>query len=124
GLPPAQQHCESHRRDGALAPPLMGMVIHAKQLPLELLRLAGLEHEPVVMLESVDRGALVRKLTPVEKNDYSEQTGENAFFGTEQEFDEAILAIRHDDSPNDVTDVPPLVHVTDVALIGAHELRL
>ena len=77
------------------------MVVHAARLPEELLKRAGLEHEPVVMLESTDGGALVRKLTPTEKNEYSERTGENVFFASEQEFDEAILALPYDGDPED-----------------------
>lgn len=77
------------------------MVVHALRLPEELLTRAGLEHEPVVMLESTDGGALVRKLTPIEKTEYAERTGENVFFASEQEFDEAMLALPYDaDSAN------------------------
>ena len=53
------------------------------------------------MLESADGGALVRKLTPAEKNEYAERTGENVFFATEQEFDEAILALPYDGETED-----------------------
>ena len=67
------------------------------RLPEELLKRAGLEHEPVAMLESADGGALVRKLTPIEKNEYPERTGESAFFATARELDEALLALPHDD---------------------------
>jgi hypothetical protein len=75
---------------------LSTMVVHANRLPSELLERAGIEHEPLVMLESTERGALVRKLTPIEKNDYQERTGENVFFATKQEFDEAVLAIPYE----------------------------
>ncbi len=78
---------------------LSPMVVHATRLPEELLERAGLEHEPVVMLESTDAGALVRKLTPIEKSEYQERTGESVFFATEQEFDEAVLALPYDQAP-------------------------
>lgn len=54
------------------------MIVHANRLPAELLERASVEHEPVVMLESTTNGALVRKLTPAENNEYSLRTGENA----------------------------------------------
>jgi hypothetical protein len=84
-----------------MADVLSPMVVHASRLPEELLKRAGLEHEPVVMLESAEQGALVRKLTPIEKNEYSERTGESVFFATEQEFDEAVLALRYDGDAED-----------------------
>lgn len=67
------------------------MIVHAARLPAELLARADAEHEPVVMLESSSRGALVRVLTPTEKNEYQERTSENVFFATAEEFDDAIL---------------------------------
>jgi len=79
-----------------MADVLSPMVVHAARQPAELLARAGVEHEPVVMLESTEQGALVRKLTPAEKNEYQEQTGETVFFASEQEFDEAILALPYD----------------------------
>jgi hypothetical protein len=79
-----------------MAEVLSPMVVHSVRLPEELLRRAGVEHEPVVMLETMDGGALVRKLTPAEKNEYQERTGENVFFASEQEFDEALLSLPHD----------------------------
>ncbi|MGH2832399.1 MAG: hypothetical protein ACRDK2_06450 [Solirubrobacteraceae bacterium] len=83
---------------GVLTP----IVVDAKRLPPELRERVGLEHEPMVIVESTERGELVRKLTPAEKNEYQERTGENVFFGTEQEFDEAILAVPYDDgSPSE-----------------------
>jgi hypothetical protein len=75
------------------------MIVHAARLPAELLAHADAEHEPVVMLERSSRGALVRKLTPTEKNEYQERTGENAFFATAEEFDDAILAVPYDGDP-------------------------
>lgn len=51
------------------------------------------------MLESSSRGALVRKLTPTEKNGYQKRTGENVFFATAEEFDDAILAAPYDGDP-------------------------
>jgi len=77
------------------------MVVRSSRLPSELLKRAGLEHEPVVMLESTDRGELVRKLTPIEKNEHQEHTGENVFFASEQEFDEAALSLPYDGEPDD-----------------------
>lgn len=62
----------------------------------ELLERAGVEHEPVVMLERTDAGALVRKLTVAEKLDHAERTGENVFFGSDKEFDEAVLAVPYE----------------------------
>jgi hypothetical protein len=75
------------------APSLTPMVVHAARLPEELLVRAGIENEPLVMLESTDAGGLVRKLTVAEKLEYAERTGENAFFGNDQEFDEAVRSV-------------------------------
>jgi hypothetical protein len=80
---------------------LAPIVIDAKRLPVEVLERSGLEHEPVVIVESTERGELVRKLTPVEKNEYQERTGENVFFATEQEFDETLLALPYEGKPYD-----------------------
>src|SRR5438445_12677973 len=97
GLGARPLECHNQRDEGAQMTDVQSpMVVHAARLPKELLERAGLEHEPVVMLESTDAGALVRKLTPTEKNEYQERTGENVFFATEQEFDEAILALPYD----------------------------
>jgi hypothetical protein len=46
---------------------LSPIVVDATRLPRELLERAGLEHEPLVIVESTARGELVRKLTPDEK---------------------------------------------------------
>ena len=40
---------------------------------------AGLEYEPVLMLEPTENGLTVRKLTATEKIEHSERTGEAAF---------------------------------------------
>jgi hypothetical protein len=72
---------------------LTPMVVHAARLPEELLVRAGIENEPLVMLESTDAGGLVRKLTVTEKIEYAERTGQNAFFGSDQEFDEAVRSV-------------------------------
>ena len=72
---------------------LTPMVVHAARLPEELLVRAGIENEPLVMLESTDAGGLVRKLTVAEKIEYAERTGENVFFGSDQEFDEAVRSV-------------------------------
>lgn len=82
----------------ALAP----IVVDAKRFPRELLERAGLEHEPLVIVESTERGELVRKLTPDEKNDHQEHTGQNVFFATEQEFDEAMLAVPYEGEQRDL----------------------
>lgn len=76
----------------ALAP----IIVDAKRLPRELLERADLQHESLVIVESTERGELVRKLTAAEKNEHQERTGENVFFATEQEFDEAMLAAPYD----------------------------
>jgi hypothetical protein len=53
------------------------------------------------LLDGAQGGELVRKLTPVEKNEYQERTGENVFFATEQEFDETLLALPYEGKPYD-----------------------
>jgi hypothetical protein len=80
---------------------LAPIIVDAKRLPVEVLERSGLQHEPVVIVESTERGELVRKLTPAEKNDYQERTGENVFFASEQEFDEALLALPYEGEPSD-----------------------
>jgi len=75
---------------------LAPIIVDAKRLPVEVLERSGLEHEPTVIVESAERGELVRKLTPTEKNAYQERTGENVFFASEQEFDEAVLALPYE----------------------------
>jgi len=80
---------------------LAPITVDAKRLPVELLERSGLQHEPVVIVESTERGELVRKLTPAEKNDYQERTGENVFFASEQEFDKAVLAVPYEGQPTD-----------------------
>ncbi len=72
---------------------LTPMIVHAARLPEELRVRAGIESEPLVMLESTDGGGLVRKLTVAEKIEYAERTGENVFFGSDQEFDEAVRSV-------------------------------
>jgi hypothetical protein len=39
----------------------------------------------------------VRKLTPTEKVQYAERTGESVFFGSAAERDEAVLGVAVDD---------------------------
>jgi hypothetical protein len=80
---------------------LTPIVVDAKRLPRELLERAGLEHEPLVIVESTARGELVRKLTPYEKNEHQERTGESVFFASEQEFDEAMLAAPYESAHPD-----------------------
>lgn len=75
---------------------LSPMIVHASRLPDELLARADVEHEPLVMLESTPDGALVRKLTPAEKVQYAERTGESVFFGSAAEMDEAVLGVPVD----------------------------
>lgn len=75
---------------------LAPIVVDAKRLPHELLERADLQYEPLVIVESTERGGLVRKLTPAEKNGHQERTGENVFFATDQEFNEAMLAAPYD----------------------------
>jgi hypothetical protein len=77
------------------------IAIDAASLPVEALELSGLEHEPVVIVETTEQGELVRKLTPPEKNDYQKRTGKNVFFASEQEFDEAMLAVAFEDQSSD-----------------------
>ncbi len=81
---------------------LAPIVVDATRLPRELLERAGLEHEPLVIVESTERGELVRKLTPAEKNDHQERTDESVFFATEREFDEAMLAAPHEGARQDL----------------------
>ena len=59
---------------------------------------AGIELEQVVMLETTPEGALVRKLTPIEKNEYQLRTGQSMFFATAEEFDEALMALPYEES--------------------------
>ena len=80
---------------------LAPIIVDAKRLPVEVLERSGLEHEPVVVVESTERGELVRQLTPAEKNDYQERTGKNVFFASEEEFDEAVLALPYEDKLSD-----------------------
>ena len=82
---------------------LTPIVVDATRLPRELLERAGLEHEPLVIVESTERGELVgEKLTPAEKNDHQERTDESVFFATEREFDEAMLAAPHEGARQDL----------------------
>jgi hypothetical protein len=85
----------------AMGTVLSPMVVHASRLPEELLARADVEYEPLVMLESTPDGALVRKLTPAEKVEYAGRTGETVFFGSDAEFDEAVLGIPYEDPQDD-----------------------
>ena len=80
-----------------MATVLSPMIVHAPRLPEELLARADVEHEPLVMLQRTPDGALVRKLTPAEKVQYAERTGESVFFGSAAEMDEAILGVPVDE---------------------------
>jgi hypothetical protein len=68
-------------------------VMRAAELDPNLLRAAGLEHEPVVMLEPTQNGLTVRKLTADEKIDHSERSGESAFLGSDEEQEEFFAAL-------------------------------
>lgn len=69
------------------------IVVRAARLPEEILVRAGIDMEPLVMLESTEPGGLVRKLTVAEKIEYAERTGANVFFGSDQEFDTAVRSV-------------------------------
>ncbi|WP_249021349.1 hypothetical protein [Conexibacter sp. S30A1] len=49
------------------------------------------------MLESTPAGALFRKLTPAQKVRYAKRTGENVFFASVAEMDEAVLGVAVDE---------------------------
>lgn len=66
-------------------------VVRAKDLDRGLLIAAGLELEPVVMLDPVQDGVVVRKLTPDEKVDHGLATEEPIFMGSDEE-QEAVFA--------------------------------
>jgi hypothetical protein len=68
-------------------------ITRATDLERGLLIAAGLEYEPVVMLEPTETGLTVRKLTVDEKIDYTERSGEAAFLGSEEEQDEFFAAL-------------------------------
>ena len=68
-------------------------ITRASDLDRGLLVAAGLEYEPVVMLEPTETGLTVRKLTADEKIDYTERSGEAAFLGSEEEQDEFFSAL-------------------------------
>jgi hypothetical protein len=74
-------------------------VTPSSDLDPDLLRAAGLELEPVVMLEPTQNGLTVRKLTPVEKGEHSERTGEPAFLGSDEELFAYFEAIPAADDP-------------------------
>jgi hypothetical protein len=74
-------------------------VTRAADLDRDLLRAAGLELEPLVMLEPTDSGLTVRKLTPAEKLAHTERTGEPAFLGSDEEFDAFLDAVPAADDP-------------------------
>lgn len=79
---------------------LTGPVItRAADLDRGLLIAAGLEFEPVVMLEPTESGLTVRKLTATEKIRNSEQTGEAAFAGSDAELKALFDAIPAADNP-------------------------
>jgi len=74
-------------------------ITRATDLDRGLLVAAGLEYEPVVMLEPTDTGLTVRKLTAAEKITHSELTGEAAFAGSDEELKELFEAIPAADDP-------------------------
>jgi hypothetical protein len=74
-------------------------IVRAEDLDVGLLRAAGLELEPVVMLEPTDDGLRVRKLTAAEKVAHSQRTGEAAFAGSDEELDALFAAIPAADDP-------------------------
>jgi hypothetical protein len=84
-----------------MASVLTPIVVDSRRFPRELLERAGLEHEPLVIVESTERGELVRRLTPTEKNEHQERTGESVFFASEREFDEAMLAAPYEGDDQD-----------------------
>jgi hypothetical protein len=95
-LPRAELQSSWQQPDQIMPNVLAPIVVDAKRLPRELLERADLQHEPVLIVESTERGELVRKLTPTEKNEHQERTGESVFFATDQEFDEAMLATPYE----------------------------
>jgi hypothetical protein len=68
-------------------------ITRAADLDRGLLIAAGLEFEPVVMLEPTENGLTVRKLTATEKIAHSEQTGEAAFASSDEELKALFDAI-------------------------------
>jgi hypothetical protein len=74
-------------------------ITRAADLDADLLRAAGLELEPVVMLEPTENGLTVRRLTAAEKVAHTEATGEPAFLGSEEELDAYFAAIPAADDP-------------------------
>lgn len=68
-------------------------ITRCSDLDRQLLVAAGLEHEPVVMLEPTVDGLTVRKLTAAEKIAYSAQSGEAAFAGSDTELVELFDAV-------------------------------
>ena len=68
-------------------------VMRAADVDPGLLRAAGLELERVVMLEPTENGLTVRKLSPAEKIDHSERTGESAFLGSDEEQEAFFTAL-------------------------------
>jgi hypothetical protein len=74
-------------------------ITRASDLDRGLLVAAGLEYEPVVMLEPTEDGLTLRKLTATEKIKYSERNGEAAFAGSDEELKELFEAIPAADDP-------------------------
>lgn len=68
-------------------------VTRSADLDRQLLVAAGLEHEPIVILEPTVDGLTVRKLTAAEKIAYSAQSDEPAFAGTDAELVELFDAV-------------------------------
>ncbi len=74
-------------------------ITRTAELDRRLLWAAGLELEPVVMLEPTADGLKVRKLTASEKLAHCERTGEPAFAGSDEELTELFDAIPAADDP-------------------------
>ena len=70
-------------------------VVPATDLSRGLLVAAGLELERVVMLEPAADGVKVRKLTPDEKIDHADRTGEAVFMGSDEEQEAVFAALSH-----------------------------
>jgi hypothetical protein len=74
-------------------------ITRASDLDRGLLVAAGLEYEPVVMLEPTETGLTVRMLTAAQKLEHTERTGEAAFVGSDEELNELFDAIPAADDP-------------------------
>jgi hypothetical protein len=75
-------------------------VVRTQDVDGGLLGAAGLELERFVMLEPTEQGLTLRRLTVEEKIDHSQQTGEAAFLGSDEEQEEFFAALAARPSPN------------------------